>query len=134
MGTFLIILILLFLIWPLVRNPLSRWFQGFMSRRAEDMMRKAMGMPSRKEERRRRQQQRARQEGSRRNRRDTGQTPPQPHPAAVMKSVAVDVEFTEIKEFDSESGSVTETQHEKIRIEEQISDAEYTEVKTPSDK
>ena len=48
MGTTLIIIIILLLLWPWI----VKWTKKFMMRRAEDALRRAMGMPSRKEEER----------------------------------------------------------------------------------
>jgi len=49
MGVFLIILLLLLILWPWISPYVTRWIRMFMARRAEDMMRRMMGMPSRKE-------------------------------------------------------------------------------------
>ena len=43
MGIFLIVLILLFLCWPMIK----RWMARFMANRAEDFIRNAAGMPPR---------------------------------------------------------------------------------------
>ena len=127
MGTFLIILIILFIVWPLVRQPLSRGFSGFAARRSEDFIRRMMGMPTRKEEERRRRQQRKNGQGRRKDTRRAA--PPHPHPAAIMKSVADDVEFVEIHEFEQRV-TVEETPGKtRIKVEEQITDADFTEIK-----
>lgn len=127
----LIILILLFLVWPLIKGPVTRWFRTFMAHRTEDMMRRMMGMPSRKEERRRRKKEE-------KERRKSNFSAGGPHgarrhrvnPAAMMREVAVDVEYTEIKEFESRT-SIDETEGTtKIICEEQISDAEFIEIKS----
>lgn len=130
MGTFLIILILLFLIWPLIRGPVSRWFNSFVSHRTEDVMRRMMGMPSRREEKRRRKQQAQKDSSTGRGYgRKRNASPPKPHPAAMMKSVAVDVEYTEIREFESKTTIDSDGKTTRIKTEEQISDAEYIEIK-----
>lgn len=50
--------------------------------------------------------------------------------AEAMKKVAVDVEFTEIKEFDSEDKfSDHKDVHSHVVKEEQVSDVEFTEFK-----
>lgn len=131
MQVFLIILLVVFIIWPLVREPVSRWFSTFMARRAEDMMRRMMGMPTRKEERRRRKkaERDRRKRGSAASPSGTRNQKGGMRAAEMMKKVAVDVEYTEIKEF--ESTTITEEKNGKTRIviEEQITDAEYTEIK-----
>ena len=50
--------------------------------------------------------------------------------AAIMKDVAEDVEFTEMREFESESILEESDARRSRRIyrEEQVSDAEYTEI------
>ncbi len=52
MGIFLIVLILLFLCWPMIK----RWMARFMANRAEDFIRNAAGMPPRPGSRKARQQ------------------------------------------------------------------------------
>lgn len=126
---FLLILLILFVIWPLIREPVLRWFNSFMSRRAEDMIRRMMGMPSRKEERRQRKQ---REKDQARNRGTKGSPrsgTSEVHPAAMMKQVAVDVEYTEIKEFESRTSVEQEGDKTKIIYEEQVTDAEFIEIK-----
>ena len=132
MGTFLIILLVAYLIWFLFREPIMRWVRGYMQRRTEDMMRRMMGMPSRKEERRR--QKEAQRKGARHGaegRKSRSAKPPVIHPAQAMKSVAEDVEFTEIKEFESTVVVEDDGQNTRIFVEEQITDAEYVEIKDP---
>lgn len=131
MGTVLIILIIIFLVFPLVRGPLSRWFSGFMARRTEDMVRRMMGMPSRKEEKKRRKK--AAEGGSRfsggRRRSGAASRDRERHPAAMMQPVAVDVEYTEIREFESRTTISDDGQSMRIVTEEQVSDAEYVEIR-----
>lgn len=99
-----------------------RWLQGYMARRAEDMLRKMAGQPTRKEERRRTQQQKS-----------SGPPPPPSHrhPAKMMNEVAEDVEYTEIREYSEttiEVGSGPERQ-QRIYRESQVEDVKYTEIK-----
>lgn len=129
MGYFLLILILIFILWPLMREPVSRWFSGFMARRTEDMMRRMMGMPSRKEEKRQNKKRKERASASQKKTgRDSGKAL-KPHPAEMMKSVAEDVVFTEIKEFESRTIIESDGENTRIVVEEQITDVEYTEIK-----
>ena len=129
----LIIIFLIFLFWPRI----SMWLRKLMLGRMEDAVRKATGQPTRKEERRqRRQQEKAAGKGrsSRFRRRSEPEAEENPvHPAAMMKEVAEDVEFTEIREFSQES-IATETsgpgRRKRVVVEEQVEDAEYTEIKT----
>lgn len=133
MGIFLIILLLICLFWPWISKWVGRWVQGFMARRFEDMTRRMMGMPSRKEERRRNRNSETnggngrRRDARRRHRRPTENA------ADIMKTVAEDVEFTEVREF--ESTTITEetisggTRTRRVYREEQVSDAEFVEIK-----
>lgn len=130
MGVALIIIILICAFWPAI----VRLLQRFMARRAEDMVRRMAGMPSRKEEKRRRrqQQQQQRQNGSRRH-----GSPGDPGDGVrAMKEYAEDVAFTEIREFSSDEVIAEEETGKNRRIyrEEQVSDAEYVEIKTSSRK
>ncbi len=130
MGVALIIIILICAFWPAI----VRLLQRFMARRAEDMVRRMAGMPSRKEEKRRRrqQQQQQRQNGSRRH-----GSPGDPGDGVrAMKEYAEDVAFTEIREFSSDEVIAEEETGKNRRVyrEEQVSDAEYVEIKTSSRK
>lgn len=140
MGFFLIFLLLICLMWPWIGPRLSRWFRGFMTRRAEDAVRRMMGMPSRKEEERARR--RASGAAGRKERdrqssagRGTGRRHPRPteDAAEMLKSVAEDVEFTEIKEFESTEIGEDKTSGTRVWSEEQVSDVEYTEFKISRD-
>lgn len=130
MGVVLIIIIVIFLCWPMI----IRWLQRFMARRAEDMVRRMAGMPSRKEEERRRRRQ-EKQTGSTRERySSSGQA--RHHRAdggglRAMREYAEDVAFTEIKEYSSSefTDDNLKTRQRRIYREEQVSDAEFVEIK-----
>lgn len=105
-----------------------------MSRRAEDMMRRMMGMPSRKEERRKAKRQSAGDGFSRTRTGSAGNAhrrhrPPTADAAAILKSVAEDVEFTEIREFESTTIADELKGEQRIYREEQVTDAEFIEIK-----
>lgn len=73
-----------------------------MARRAEDMVRKMAGMPSRKEEERRRKQQQRQQRDnsySRTGRRGRQYASNEEDSIRSMQEYAEDVEFTETKEY-----------------------------------
>ena len=112
-----------------MREPVSRWFSGFMARRTEDMMRRMMGMPSRKEEKRQNKKRKERASASQKKTGRNSGKAPKPHPAEMMKSVAEDVVFTEIKEFESRTIIENDGENTRIVVEEQITDVEYTEIK-----
>ena len=101
-----------------------------MSRRAEDMIRRMAGMPSRKEE-----QRRAKATQNRRYRQEQQHRSYQEHQAereAALKNMresAVDVEYTEIREYSEDTvieGSGARRE-KRIYRESQVTDAEWTE-------
>lgn len=129
-AIFLIILLVIWLCWPAI----SRWLQRMMLRRTEDMIRRMTGMPSRKEEersRRNRQKESGKNARARRGRADSRQSGHMDESAhQAMRSYAEDVEFTEVREFSQTTISENETSSEGYRYESQVSDAEFTEIKT----
>lgn len=135
MGIFLIILILIFLFWPWI----VKWFRGFMARRAEDALRRMMGMPSRKEERRRAQAAGRGDSGGRKSA-SRANAYSQHHEsvsvAAVMRQYAEDVEYTEYHEYSSEEiiGEGVRVKTHREYHESQISDAEYVEIDSGNKK
>lgn len=129
MGIFLIFLLIVALLWPYIMRLLRRYMAG----RAEDMMRRMAGMPTRKEERRRARKNRAAASGGNGPRQESRRhRAPSQDAASIMKDVAEDVEFTEIREFESESILEEEDSKRARRIyrEEQVSDVEFTEIRT----
>lgn len=119
LGIFLIILLLLFWLWPYI----IRWIQRQMALRAEKIMRRMAGMPpppgSREEKK------------TRRNSRRERHTSNNPAPITEMRAVAEDAEYTEIKEYSEETIIDGEGRRRERRVyrEEQVSDAEYVMVK-----
>lgn len=135
MGIFLIILIIVLVCWPWISPYISRWIRNFMSRRAEDMMRRMMGMPSRKEERkkaRRQESEKRKGAGGYSSARGRKKSRHATHPAELMKKVAEDVEYVEIKEFESTTIIEDDGDTQRVYHEEQVTDVEYTEIKTKS--
>lgn len=102
------------------------------------MMRRMMGMPSRKEEKRRaqakprqnRQSSSSRDDSRRgsRTERHYSRGGRRPNVVQMMKDVAVDVEFSEVKEFSSSTIITEDDDQTRIITEEQVSDAEYVEI------
>lgn len=122
LAIILIMLLLVWIFWPRIQAWLIRMFM----RRVQKQMFRAAGMeePPRQKQQKR-QRQKPHEERRRRER----------HPAKMMQEVAVDTDFTEIQEFHShqETTSHTTTEHPDGSVsyttEEQVSDAEYTEIK-----
>lgn len=130
MGIFLIILILLFLLWPLI----TRWTQRYMARKAEDFLRNATGMPPRPGSRKAKKQaaretrENVRNSSYNRMHRSRRQSYPSPNEPIIPREYAEDVEFVETKDFSSttidNSGKHISEYHES-----QVSDAEWEEIK-----
>lgn len=135
-----IILVVLFLL-IVMRPVLQRWFGPMLQRWAigkmEDRMRRMAGMPTRKEERKARRQARKREQqgaenfrraaGGRRAGRQQGRSAV----GSTLQSYAEDVEFTEIKAHSHEIniGVSEKDGTERIVVEEQIEDVEFTEIR-----
>lgn len=132
MALFIILLILaLWLLWP----QISRWIRNYTAGKAEDMLRRMAGMPTRGEEKKaRREAERMRkQEGGRqRSGREYGGNPEMSH--EFMKKYAVDAEFTEIKEYSESVMFEGDGGRSRVNIEEQVSDAEYVVIKDDGKK
>lgn len=143
MGTFFLILIIVAIVfWPRISLFLRKQASRFMARRAEDMMRRMMGMPSRREEERRKKEQAAAKSkdsasgrrghagGARRKSAARGARPyAKGRIAAMLQAVAVDIDFTEIREFSSSTVIADDGDRVSFRYEEQISDVKFTEIK-----
>lgn len=137
MGVVLIILLIIFVAWPWISKWLGQLFRWYMARKTEDMMRRMMGMPSRKEEKARAQSRRKEEEAQSRNRRKTSSRhryhrPPRQDAATLLRSVAEDVEYTEVREFESTHIAADRGTEHLEYDEEQVSDAEFTEIKKKS--
>lgn len=138
----LIFLIILFVVFPLARIAWQRWVQPWLIRRAtrkmEDYLRAATGMPPR-EETRKKSKDTGRHaatgsgavhgRSSYGGRADTWQGP------LIPKEYAVDVEYVEVREYSSTveitgSGSSRNERKQRVVAESQVSDVEYTEILT----
>lgn len=107
-----------------------------MSRRAEDAIRRMMGMPSRKEEQRRRKEQDKSYTNRRQNKAKAAPTPAQEREAdrkealKSMKENAVDVEYTEYREFSQTEIAVEDGDgNKRVYTESQVTDVEYIEIR-----
>lgn len=127
MGTLLVVILLIVLCWPMIK----RWLARFMARRAEDWLRNAAGLPPRPDSRAGRRAARERERRNTRNGRAGGRAQQAATSGGpiIPKEYAVDVEFTEIKEFgETEIGNGNQSAS-KVRTESQVSDAEWVEIK-----
>lgn len=140
-GIIIVIIFLLIALGPVLRRFVAPLLQNWMLGKMEDNMRLMAGMPTRKEEKKARRQADKRQKSGaasfrraasgRRSSRGERSYRPDPDAIRYLQEFAEDVEFTEIKEFgdQSEIGVQVRKTTEKIRVEEQVEDAEYTEIK-----
>lgn len=121
-GTIIAIILIVFLLWP----QITKWITRLMMRSWERKLRKMAGQfggatPPPNDGQR---------HGGRRRKGDT--PPPQPkpkHPARMMKEVAEDVQYTEVREYSqttihTESGDTSTTY-----TETQVEDVKFTEIK-----
>lgn len=131
MEVFLIILLVLFVLLPLLRRWLQPLFVRYARRKAEDFIRRQMGVPpvSKEERKARRRQEKARREGNFYGN-VRGSYGADTEDSVIPKEYAEDVEFVEIKEFSQEeiaSDRKGNTSREYYH-ETQISDAEWEEI------
>lgn len=133
---FLIVIVALWLLWPVVTRWIRAWVMRKLQRQAEDYVRAAAGMPPREETgRSRKRSNTASDTGAasssdgyysrRRPRRHDRNEP------LIPKEYAVDVEYVEIKEYSETvaigpEGKKTETREWH---ESQVTDVEWTEIK-----
>ena len=133
LGILILVVLFLWLIWPAI----SRWLKRKAMERAEDYMRRSMGMPPRDKKRKNDTYNASgsSQSYSQRTRRNPfGQERYGADEPLIPKEYAEDVEFTETKDY-----SATEIKEQPAKTvenyhESQISDAEWTEVKKPRSK
>lgn len=132
LGILILVVVFFWLVWPAI----SRWLKRKAMERAEDYMRRSMGMPPRDKKRKKSEQDGGSSSGNtyyRKERRNPfGQDRYGKEPL-IPKEYAEDVEFTETIDY-----SETETRHTTpdgtTYHESQISDAEYVEIKKHSSK
>lgn len=122
-GTIIAIILIVFLLWP----QITRWITRLMMRSWEKKLRKMAGQfggaaPPPNEGKR--------PDGRRRK----GNNPPpgsrqKHHPARMMKEVAEDVQFTEVREY-SQTTIHTESDGTSTTYSEtQVEDVKFTEIK-----
>lgn len=136
MGTFLIIIIIGIICWPLI----SKWLRQFLAHRTEDYLRKATGMPPRPGSREERRQQRAsRQAYNSETNRDTNssyssrnrsqrKTRYNKNEPLIPPEYAEDVEFVEIKSYSQTTIGATDRKVKEYH-ENQVTDAEWVDIK-----
>lgn len=140
MSSFFGFIIILFIIFLLCRRWIYPWLAKRAQNRMEDYFRKAMGMPSRKEEQKMRRNyadDNKRNSRSSRRKNHNSKHPNSDEPI-IPKEYAVDVEFTEIKEFSqseipdppkNKSYWSKFSSSTSVHIDSQVEDADFTEIK-----
>lgn len=129
-GIAIIFLIVIFfwVFWP----PISRWLKRKAMMKAEDYLRSSMGMPPRND---RKRQTSKNQRGYHSGEEKYGSHSQYPNKEPIIpKEYAEDVEFVETIDYSETTHFETSKDKEKFYHESQISDAEWTEIKTSHDK
>ena len=136
LGILILIVVFFWLFWPMI----SRWLKRKAMERAEDYMRRSMGMPPRDKKKKKSDQSQntsSQSQGNyyyqRQRRNPFGQDSHTDEPL-IPKEYAEDVEFTETKDFSSSESRRNTGEKLEIYHESQVSDAEWTEVKKPRSK
>lgn len=131
MGIALLILIVLFALMPAI----VRLLRGYMQRRAEDYVRRMMGMPPRPGKRSGDAPRDAGRTGRgggtyRRQARRAAQSPQEP---IIPREYAEDVEYTETKEYSRTTAGAASGDgngRTRVRVESQVEDVEWEEITT----
>ncbi len=126
----LVVIGLLYWLWPRISRYLRRKAIEYMARRTEDMFRKMAGMPPRDEQPKSKRKSAASSRSSSSSRGGSQRPRRRYRPAALMQLVAVDVTYTEYREFRSTTIAPDGTTVE-FRYEEQVTDVKFTEYKHP---
>lgn len=117
-GILIIIVLFLWLVWPAI----SRWLKRKAQEKTAEFFYRKMGMPPPYNENRR-------SRSTRRTYNERKKSEP-----IIPKEYAEDIEYTEIKEFKTETVITSEDKGVKYKKESQISDAEWTEIKISGSK
>lgn len=138
-GILIVAVFLFIALRPMLQRWLAPWLSRWVAGKMEDRFRRMAGMPTRKEERKARKSARKREkEGARRfrdaaagRRRNAGGFRSASNGVDMLRSYAEDVEYTEIKSYSSniEIGEDPKSGNTHIKIEEQIEDVEFEEIK-----
>lgn len=145
-GILLVIIFLLIVLQPVLRRWVAPLVQRWVMGKVEDRVRRMAGMPTRKEERK---AQRRAARGSRgaadrfrraaAGSRAAGRTPGGREARSsvdMLQTFAEDVEFTEVKSYSSEVEIAASKEGRKVtyKVEQQVEDAEFIEIKTREKK
>lgn len=121
MLTFIGIVIILWLLWP----TLKKWLAQYAANKTEDFLRKATGMPPRDKKRNH-----GNGAGRKANRKGNSGSPrAQNNEPLIPRDYAEDVEFIETVDYPETNIAGDQTAKEKTMTENQVSDAEFVEIK-----
>ena len=135
LGILILIVLGIWLLWPII----SRWLRRQAANRAEDFIRNATGMPPRPGSRREKKERKERENNKDysyygyRTRRHRHNPYPSDEPL-IPKEYAEDVEFTETKDYSETTDTSKGPSKKEHYHESQVSDAEWTEIKTKTGK
>lgn len=130
--TFLIVILIILAVLWLARPWLQRKLQEMAMRRMENMMRNAMGMPPRDKQQKRTGRKSSADSGEAFYRRNNRRQAPADNDPIIPKEYAEDVEFTEYRSYSSDTVIAEDAADDsRIKIEEQVSDVEWEEIKGP---
>ena len=120
--TFLTIILVTIALWLIFSPYIKPWLRRRAERKLQDYLRAQMGMPTEKEQRR------ARREAEKQEKRTSGKLHA---PAEIIpREYAVDVEYTEIRQFSQTTIASDSDSGRSFVTECQVSDVEYTEIKS----
>ncbi|MDE6668937.1 MAG: hypothetical protein K2K26_04535 [Muribaculaceae bacterium] len=133
----IIILVALWLLWPVIWRLIQPAVQRYVARKTEDYIRRAAGMPPRSKQERSQKKENAETHdtrgewfydtGERRRRQQQRRSGREP---LIPKEYAVDVEFVEIRDYSSATVIGEDNSgRQQIYHESQVSDAEYVMIK-----
>lgn len=130
LGILVLVILFLWVVWPVI----AKWLKRKAMERAEDYMRRQMGMPPRSKKWKDGREQAGREQAYRRSgygreRRNPFAQDRYGREPLIPKEYAEDVEFVETKNYSSAETRIHQGTDTKIYHESQISDVEWTEIK-----
>lgn len=133
--TFITVLLIIIALWLIFAPYIKPWLRRRAESKLHDYLRAQMGIPTEKEQRRARREAQKKQKHSYGKRgfwsRPEHREDPTLHaPAEIIpREYAVDVEFTEIRQFSQTTIATDSSSGSSFVAESQVSDVEYTEIK-----
>ena len=129
LGILILVVVFFWVVWPWI----SKWLKKKAAEKAEDYVRRSMGMPPR-DHKKKTTGYESQEQYYRRQRRNPFGPDRYTDEPIIPKEYAEDVEFTETKEFSADTSRFRSENKVETYHESQISDAEWTDVKKPGSK